>query len=285
MKKTVKISVREPQYIVAADVAFAQVDAWYGHTRRDLKMDIIYPEDSQRKYPCIVWICGGAWLTMDKSGHLAYLAQLARKGFAVASVEYRTSNEAKYPTQIQDVKAAVRYLKAHAARYNIDEDRFGVMGESAGGYLSAMTALTEDLSFEVGDYLDCSSKVQAACVWYPVTNALGFEYKSAEEAAGTPESMFLGKNIVRHREESYRNSPVYFVTKDAPPFLIIHGTADTTVPFSQGEELHDRLEEAGCDVSLLAIEGAGHADIRFFQKEIWDEIIKFFIEKLGGREK
>lgn len=284
MKKTVEISVREPQYIVATDVAFSQVDAWYGHTRRDLKMDIIYPEDSQRKYPCIVWICGGAWLTMDKSGHLAYLAQLAREGFAVVSVEYRTSNEAKYPTQLQDVRAAVRYLRAHAARYNIDEDRFGVMGESAGGYLSAMTALAEDPSFEVGDYLDYSSKVQAACVWYPVTNALGFEYKSAEEAAGMPESMFFGKNILRHREESYRNSPVYFVTKDAPPFLIIHGTADKAVPFSQGEELHDRLEEAGCDVSLLAIKGAGHADIRFFQKEIWDKIIKFFMEKLGGRE-
>lgn len=281
MKKTVEISVREPQYSVTTNVAFAQVDAWYGHTRRDLKMDIIYPEDSERKYPCIVWICGGAWLTMDKSGHLAYLAQLARAGFAVASVEYRTSNEAKYPTQLQDVKAAVRYLKAHAARYNIDADRFGVMGESAGGYLSAMTALTRDEAFDVGDYLDCSSEVQAVCAWYPVTNALGFKYESAEEAAGMPESMFFGKNVVRHREESYRNSPVYFVTKDAPPFLIIHGTADTAVPFSQGEELHDRLEEAGCDVSLLAIEGAVHADIRFFQKEIWDEIIGFFTKKLG----
>lgn len=284
MRKTVEISVREPQYSVTTNIAFAQVDAWYGHTRRDLKMDIIYPEDSERKYPCIVWICGGAWLTMDKSGHLAYLAQLARAGFAVASVEYRTSNEAKYPTQLQDVKAAVRYLKAHAGRYNIDADRFGVMGESAGGYLSAMAALAEDGTFDVGEYLDYSSKVQAACAWYPVTNALGFEYESAEEAAGMPESMFFGKNVVRHREESYRNSPVYFVNRDAPPFLIIHGTADMTVPFSQGEELHDRLEKAGCDVSLLAIKGAGHADVRFFQREIWDEIIAFFTKKLGAGE-
>lgn len=284
MKKTVDISVREPQYITATDVAFAQVDAWCGHTRRDLKMDIIYPEDSGRRYPCIVWLCGGAWLTMDKSGHLAYLAQLARAGFAVASVEYRMSNEAKYPSQLHDVKAAVRYLKAHAARYNIDPESFGVMGESAGGYMAAMTALVKDKAFDVGAYTEYSSEVCAACTWYPVTNALGFNYASPEVAAGMPESLLFGKNVMRFRDEAYMNSPVYFVTKEAPPFLIIHGTADKTVPFSQGEELHDRLEEAGCDVSLVAVEGAGHADIRFFQKEIWDEIIRFFKEKLRNEE-
>lgn len=221
---------------------------------------------------------------MDKSGHLAYLAQLARAGFAVASVEYRMSNEAKYPSQLQDVKAAVRYLKAHAKRFNLNPERFGVMGESAGGYMAAMAALVRDKAFDVGAYKEYSSEVQAACTWYPVTNALGFNYASPEEAAGTPESLLFGKNVLRFRDEAYMNSPVYFVTKDAPPFLIIHGTEDKTVPFSQGEELHDKLEEAGCDVSLVAVNGAGHADLRFFQKEIWDGIICFFKEKLWNKE-
>ena len=107
-------------------------------------MDLIYPEDLGRKYPCIVWICGGAWLEMDKSAHLAYLAGLARSGFVVASVEYRTSNEAKFPKQLEDVKSAIRYLRAHADRFCIDPEHFGVMGESAGGYLAAMTALATD---------------------------------------------------------------------------------------------------------------------------------------------
>ncbi|MCD7726485.1 MAG: alpha/beta hydrolase [Clostridiales bacterium] len=284
MRETITIKAVEPQYCVVTDVAFAQVDAWFGHTRRDLKMDLIYPESENKKYPCIVWICGGAWLTMDKSAHLAYLCELARSGFVVASVEYRTSNEAQYPAPLMDIKAAVRYLRAHSQRYRIDPERFGVMGESAGGYLTAMTALVNDEKYDVGDYLEYSSRVQAACPWYPPTDVSGFPYPSAEMAAASPESLLLGKNVMQNREEAYAICPVAYVTKDAPPFLIIHGTEDRTVPFSQGQLLHDKLEEAGCDVKLVAIEGADHADRQFFQRELWQRIICFFHEKLGNEE-
>ena len=280
MKKRIQVEPREPQYIVTTDVAFAQVDAWCGHTRQDLKMDLIYPEDNTKKYPCIVWICGGAWLTMDKSAHLAYLSDLARKGFVVASVQYRTSNEAKFPAQLQDVKAGIRYLRAHADRYRIDPEKFGVMGESAGGHLTCMAALANDPCYDVGDYLEYSSRVQAACPWYPPTDFRGFPYASEEQCAASPESLLLGKNVMRNQEEALRYCPVTLVTKDAPPILIIHGEQDHTVPFSQGVLLHDALEKEGCDVTLLAIEGADHADLRFFQKEIWDEIVEFFRKKL-----
>ena len=141
MKETIKIQVEAPQYSVVTGTTFAQVDAWFGHTRKDLKMDIIYPEDQERLYPCIVWICGGAWVTMDRSAHLAYLAGLARSGFVVASVEYRTSNEAVFPAQLVDIKSAIRYLRAHSDRFRINPEQFGVMGESAGGHLTAMAAL------------------------------------------------------------------------------------------------------------------------------------------------
>ena len=152
MKKVIQVAVKEPQYTVSTDVAFAQADAWFGHTVRDLKLDIIYPEHAEKR-PCIVWICGGAWLQMSVSAHLAYLCDLAREGFVVASVQYRTSNEAIFPAQLEDVKAAIRYLKAHSERYGIDPERFGVMGESAGGHLTAMTALTGDhKEFDKGDY-------------------------------------------------------------------------------------------------------------------------------------
>lgn len=280
MRETITVEVKAPQYVVVTDVAFAQVDAWYGHTRRDLKMDIIYPEDKNKKYPCIVWICGGAWLTMDKSAHLAYLSELARSGFVVASVEYRTSNEAQYPSQLTDVKAAVRYLRAHSERYRIDSEHFGVMGESAGGYLAAMTALVNGKKYDVGEYLEYSSKVQAACPWYPPTDIGGFPYPSAEAAAASFESLLLGKNVAINREEALAISPVTYVTPDAPPFMIIHGTEDGTVPFTQGELLHDKLEEAGNDVKLVVIKGADHADMQFFQKELWERIINFFHEKL-----
>lgn len=280
MKKTVNIEVSEPQFIVTTDVAFTQVDSWFGHTRTDLKMDIIYPENAGKKYPCIVWICGGAWLSLDKSAHLAYLSGLARKGFVVAGVQYRTSNEAIYPAQLQDIKAGIRYLRAHADRYSIDGEFFGVMGESAGGYLASMAALVNDKSYDVGRYLDCTSKVQAACPWYPPTDVTKFSYSSIEEAAKSPESLMLGKNVVKNTDMALKASPVYYVTKEAPPFLIIHGKKDSTVPFSQGESLYDKLEKAGCDAVLLAVEDAEHSDIRFFQKAIWDEIISFFKAKL-----
>lgn len=281
MRETVTIKREEPQYSVVSGVTFAQVDAWFGHTIRDLKMDIIYPEDKARTYPCIVWICGGAWRLMDRSAHLAYLSELARSGFVVASVEYRTSNEAIYPAQLTDVKAAIRYLRVHCKRYNIDTEHFGVMGESAGGYLAAMAALINDPAYDVGEYKEYSSKVQAACPWYPPTDVSAFPYESATDAAASPESLLLGKNVMLNKEEAIKICPVTYVTKDAPPFMIIHGTEDHTVPFAQGELLHDRLEEAGCDVSLVAIEGADHADIQFFQKETWQRIIGFFHDKLG----
>lgn len=281
MRETVTIKREEPQYSVVSGVTFAQVDAWFGHTVRDLKMDIIYPEDKERTYPCIVWICGGAWRLMDRSVHLAYLSELARSGFVVASVEYRTTNEAIYPAQLTDVKAAIRYLHANSERYSIDSERFGVMGESAGGYLAAMAALVDDPAYDVGEYKEYSSKVQAACPWYPPTDVSAFPYESAADAAASMESLLLGKNVMLNKEEAIDICPVKYVTKDAPPFMIIHGTEDHTVPFAQGELLHDRLEEAGCDVSLIAIEGADHADMQFFQKETWQRIIGFFHDKLG----
>ena len=247
MKKTLKPETTKPQYVVTTDITYAQVDSWFGHCRRDLKLDLIYPEDGEGKtYPCIVWICGGAWQRMDKAAHLAYLGTLAQEGFVVASVEYRTSNEGTHPMQLCDIKAAIRYLRAYAKRYRINSEKFGVMGESAGGYLTCMAALDRDKKLDTGEYLEYSSQVQAACPWYPPTDASHFPYDDVEKAAMSSES------------------------------LLIHGTKDSTVPFSQSEELYDALEAAGCDVTLLALDGAEHADLMFFQDEVWQQIIAFF---------
>ena len=151
MRRRIQVEAEKPQFCVTTGITFAQADAWFGNTVQDLKLDLIYPRDNTRKYPCVVWICGGAWIQMDRSAHLAYLSVLAQQGFVVASVEYRTSNEAKFPAPLQDVKAGIRYLRAHADRFNIDPDRIGVMGESAGGYLTCMAALATDPVYDVGE--------------------------------------------------------------------------------------------------------------------------------------
>ena len=236
MKKTLKPETTKPQYVVTTDITYAQVDSWFGHCRRDLKLDLIYPEDGEGKtYPCIVWICGGAWQRMDKAAHLAY-----------------------------------------AKRYRTNSEKFGVMGESAGGYLTCMAALDQDKKLDTGEYLEYSSQVQAACPWYPPTDASHFPYDDVEKAAMSSESLLMGFNVMTHPQEAYENSPVSKVTPDAPPFLLIHGTKDSTVPFSQSEELYDALEAAGCDVTLLALDGAEHADLMFFQDKVWQQIIAFF---------
>lgn len=282
MKKTLNITSRRPVYYTVTDLTYAQVDHWYGHSRQDLKLDLIYPEDkSGKKYPCIVWICGGAWLTNDKSAHLAYLSKLAMEGFVVASVQYRTSNQAQYPSCLEDIKAAIRYLKAHSDRYAIDKEHFGVAGESAGGYLSAMTALVDDEDFDTGAYLEESSKVQCACTWYPPADATRFPNPDAKTSASSPESLMFGFNVFENRKKAEDCSPVSYVTKNSVPFLIIHGTQDHTVPYSQSEILYNKLELHGCDVSMITLEGADHADIHFFQEEVWQQMLEFFKEKLN----
>ena len=281
MKKTMKIDVKEPQYIVNTNVTFAQPDAWFGHVTQDLKMDIIYAERTKEKRPCIVWICGGAWVQMSTSAHLLYLCELARQGFVVASVQYRTSNEAPFPAPLEDVKSAIRYLKAHSERYGIDPERFGVMGESAGGHLAAMTALTGKIKeFDKGLYLDYSSEVQAACPWYlPADISAGWEMDPLARAA-SPESLLIGKNVALFPEDAMKACPVSYVTPDAPPFLLLHGTNDHTVPYEQSEAMYKALESQGVDVDLIALEGSDHADLPFFQKELWEIIFKFFKDKL-----
>ncbi len=281
MREKLNIKKTKPQYVAVTGITYAQVDSWFDHCRRDLKLDLIYPEDMTGKvYPCVVWICGGAWLRMDKSAHLAYLSKLADKGFVVASVEYRTSNEGAYPMPIQDVKAAIRYLRAHADRYRIDPQHIGAMGESAGGYLTCMAALDNNPELDTGAYLEYSSQIQAACPWYPPTDASAFHYDDPEQAAAAAESLLMGFNVMRNVKEAEDNSPVSKVTKDAPPFLIIHGTDDHTVPFEQSEILYEKLTKNGCDVKFIELEGADHADMQFFQDELWNRIIEFFDEKL-----
>ena len=272
-RKEISVEIREPVYFLDEDVTYAQADAWFGHVTRDLRMDIVYPQ-SEGKYPCIIWICGGAWIQMDKGAHLPYLTDLARRGFVTASVDYRLGHEAPFPGALVDIKAAVRYLRAHAERYSINIEKFGVSGESAGGYLASMTALTNDKEFEAGEYLDYSSAVQAACPWYAPCDLV----KMAKES-GVRLPFFYG-DINDEQYCRYIN-PVSYITPAAPPFLLLHGTADTTVPFEQSEILYEALTAKNIDTQLVALKGEEHAVPAFFQQPVWDMIADFFKKKLG----
>jgi acetyl esterase/lipase len=272
-KEIITEEVKEPTFYLDEEVTYAQADAWFGHITRDLRMDIIYPQTEERQYPCIVWICGGFWTQMNKSAHLPYLTDLARRGFVVASVDYRLGHEAPFPGALIDIKAAIRYLRAHAKRYSINAQKFGIMGESAGGHLAAMIALTDSSEFEMGEYQEQSSAVQAACCWYPPCDLV----KLSKE--GSPKPMIFNGDINDEQYQRYVN-PVSNITDKAPPFLLLHGTDDKTVPFDQSELFYDALTAKKIDTHLVGLKDEGHSGAQFFQRPTWDIIAEFFKEKL-----
>lgn len=281
MKSTLKITNERNGMWLDANVTFAQVSNWFGHTTMDLKMDIIYPQETfDGIMPCIVWICGGAWIQMDRHAHLPNFIELARAGYVIASVDYRDSNYVTFPGQLEDIKAAIRYLRAHAERYRIDPDRIGVMGESAGGHLTGMTAVTGDRKeFDKGAYLDFSSEVQAACPWYMPSDFTKFP-KRAQSSGLLPESRLLGKDVEQDPTATDISNPLLYISDNTPPIMMIHGTDDQVVPFNQSELFYDELIRQGKSAELVAIEGANHADQHFFQKEVLDLIQGFFDKHL-----
>ena len=170
MRYKIDIPVKEQPVTLISGITFAQVPYWFPfYNYKDLKMDILAPSGSsgQGKRPLFVWICGGGFATMERSAYIPWLTYFAKRGYIAASVEYRLSNSAHFPAQIEDVKKAIRFLRAHADEYGIDPDRVAVGGESAGGNLASMVGVTNDIAaFDVGEYPEQSSHVSAVVNFY-----------------------------------------------------------------------------------------------------------------------
>jgi acetyl esterase/lipase len=243
---------------------------------KDLLLDLYLPLGSRALLPVIVWIHGGAWRSGDKARPPA--VRLMHRGYAVASINYRLSQDAIFPAQIHDVKAAVRWLRAHASKYNLDAGRIGVWGASAGGHLAALLGTSggvTELEGELG-HAEQSSRVQAVVDFFGPTDFLamnGFPGKMDHNAADSPESQLVGGPIREKREEVARANPITYVTADDPPFLILHGDQDMLVPLNQSELLAEALKKAGVAVTFEAIRGGGHG---FAGREIDAAVDGFF---------
>ena len=245
------------------------LDVEYARVRdKSLKLDVYLPEKPEpgKKLPLIVWVHGGAWLGGDKRG--GPFLQLANKGYVLASVNYRLSQEAIFPAQIHDCKAAIRFLRANADRYCVDPDRIGVWGSSAGGHLVALLGTTGDakqIEGDVGDHDAVSSRVQAVVDWFGPTDLTlmgkqsGPESKMDHDSPTSPESKLVGGPIQERKELARTANPITYVTRDDPPFLIMHGDKDPLVPWRQSEILRDALKAAGIDVTYHLQPGAGHS--------------------------
>ena len=239
-----------------------------------LNMDIYYPAVNNGLFPVTMYVHGGGWRTGDKavgSGQTDIPA-LQDAGYLVVSVNYRLAPEYKFPAMIEDVKCAVRSLRAHAGQYNLDPERIGVWGTSAGGHLVAMLGTTdESAGFEVGEYLDYSSRVQAVVVMFG----------PADLTVGLGEGGNRARTIFGDFDLGLA-SPVTYVSADDPPFLILHGEKDTTVSIRQGEILLKALEEVDVPAELVRVVNAGHSfqpdggPISPTRLEITQMVVEFF---------
>ena len=247
-----------------ADVTYSTIPGY-----RPLVVDIYMPPKGKAPKPLVLYIHGGGWV----SGHTrhggalanfpAALARLASEGFVVASLEYRLAAEAPFPAQVQDARAALRFLKSNAARYGIDPTRTGIWGGSAGGHLAALTALScGDASLDAaGTKAPLGSEcVQAAAIWYGVYDfaALSASRPGGQDAAA---AKLLGCDGPCTPEKFAAASPVTYVDAKDPPFLIIHGDEDKTVPVAQSHLGEARLKGAGVPVESIYIPGVDHSFI------------------------
>jgi acetyl esterase/lipase len=238
-------------------------DLEYGRaSNRAMRLDLYLPEQGQKPLPLIIWIHGGAWMGGSKDGPSPAL-RFTASGYAVAQVGYRLSQEAVFPAQIHDCKAAVRWLRANARKYDLNPDRFVAWGASAGGHLVALLGTSggvAELEGSVNDLKE-SSRVQAVVDWFGPTDFLHIgdaPSDIAHNAPDSPESKLIGGPILENKDKATKASPITYVSKDAPPFLIMHGDQDRTVPFSQSELLYEALKKAGVNATLVPVKGAGH---------------------------
>ena len=237
---------------------------------RPLKLDILRPKNTPEKpMPAVVFIHGGGWRGGKKEGGVPRLIPFAQHGYFCASIEYRLSGEAVFPAQIEDCKCAIRFLRAKAKEYNVDPDRIGVWGASAGGHLVALLGTSggaKELEGK-GGWEKHSSRVQAVVDCFGPTDLVKIVEDAAKgsvqgrmgfDTANNPVALLLGGPVDQNKDKAVKASSVTYVSKDDPPFLILHGDQDPLVPLSQSESLNAALKNAGVESTLHVVKGAGH---------------------------
>ena len=262
-----------------------------------LKMTILSPRTSDKK-PAIVYLPGGGFMGADHEKYIVLRTALARAGFVVAGAEYRAVPNV-FPAILEDGKAAVRYLRAHAGEYGVDPERIGLLGDSAGGYLvELMGTVNGEKGWDKGDFLDQSSDVQAVVSLYGISDLTsigeGLDQDEVHSSPAVTEALllngpafgpFAGASVMSDMEKALNASAIGHVDGSEPPFLLMHGTADIVVSPMQSKHLYEALKEKNTDVRYVVVEGAKHGDSPWFQQPITEIIVEWFKEKLGTPEK
>ena len=248
--------------------------------------------------PVVLYTFGGGWIIGNRHqvGEFGYI-KLVDHGYAVVAADYRYSTTARFPAQIQDVKAALRWIRANADEYGFDRDRVAILGPSAGGHLAALAGTSGGLAHLDGDGSvggapasegTLSTRVQAVVDFFGPTDLSVYHEQHRENGIGDTDrlDLFLNPLVGGPVDENFDRvqmaNPITYITPDDPPFLIIHGDADPIVPYQQSLMLRDALQQAGVDVTLLTIEGGDHGRTPIFRSpELLDEIAAWLDDKLS----
>jgi acetyl esterase/lipase len=256
-----------------------------GNTRQFL--DLYLPSGLTRPAPLVVFIHGGGWQSGSKGGAMTWCDTLRARGYAVADINYRLSSDSVFPAQIHDCKAAVRWLKARAAQYFLDTSAVGVMGPSAGGHLAALVGTSGGVDsledWRLGDP-HATSRVHAVADFYGPVDFLQMDpfvppscvNPQRHDDPNSPESRLLGCWISTCPARVRAANPLTYLDRFDPPFHILHGTADCTVPLRQSVLLDSMLRAAGVRDTLIQIAGAGHGGAQFTSVQRKLDVLAFF---------
>ena len=259
------------------DVVYATVDG------KPLALDVHMPAGVRRP-PLVVFVHGGAWTTGNKTQYPAFLVQ---RGFAVASLDFRSSNEARFPADVYDIKAGIRFLRARAADYGYRNDRIAIVGASSGGHLAALVGVTNGekaLEGTEGDYLNVSSSVQAIVSYFGASDLTTILSQSTPEGLKVREpalQRLLGASPDQVPELTRQASPIFHVDRNDPPVLLLHGDQDTQMPLNQVYELQWAYEQVGRHAEVMILHGVDHVAGPFFKDEPVARVAAFLKRTIG----
>jgi acetyl esterase/lipase len=241
------------------------------------QLDIYIPKDGAAKHKVVVIIYGSAWMANNMKG-MAFMSigkPLVDAGFAVVSINHRSSSDAKWPAQINDVKAAIRYIRGNAQKYGLDTSFIGITGFSSGGHLSAMAGtsngvktksegkVTVNIEGDLGQYTQESSDVDAVVDWFGPVDMTRMEKCSTVKDAHSPEAALIGGNPADNMDMVKLCSPIYYITSTGPKFIVIHGNTDPVVPYCQSEYFAAALKKAGRLQEFVTVPNGQHGPVTF----------------------
>lgn len=293
--QVVDVPVVQGRIDAISGVVYSQVFE-RGRSVRGLKMTLFVPRTKEKK-PAVLYFPGGGFTSADHEKFLEMRYALARAGYVVAACEYRAVPN-KFPALLEDAKAAVRWMRAHASEFGVDADRIGLLGDSAGGYVVQMAGATNgEKNWDVGDFKEVSSDVQAVVSIYGISDLTtigeGIGNENVHASAAVTEALllngpafkdFAGASVNADPQKAKAASPIGHVDGTEPPFLLMHGSGDKVVSPLQSEKMFEALQNEKVEAEYVLVRGAEHGDLPWYQPGVISRVVNFFDRHLKRTE-